>query len=377
VSTLRRVRTLVVSDLHIGSEKGVDLLRRPELRAPLLDALHGADRLVILGDGVELRDRPKRDVAEIAAPVFADIGEALGPDGELVLTAGNHDHGLVAGWIDARLETEASGFLGLEQAIEPEAAGPLARRLAEHARPARTRVAYPGVWLREDVYAIHGHYLDVHTTVPTFERLAAGAMARFVVRLPEHGAAPDDYEAVLAPLYAWMNALTQRSDRAVLSAGAGASARAWVALAGGARHRRPLRTAALGAGYVTAVAALNRIGLGPIDRNLSGTALRRGSLRGMSEVIARLGVQASHVIFGHSHRSGPWPRDVEAEWTTPGGGRLVNTGSWIYQRHFLSDEPNASPYWPGTAVVIDDEAPPELIRLLGDRGHAQLAPPRA
>ena len=99
--------------------------------------------------------------------------------------------------------------------------------------------------------------------MPTFERLAAGAMARFVVRLPEHGAAPDDYEAVLAPIYAWMNALTQRSDRAVLSAGAGASARAWVALAGGARHRRPVRTAALGAGYVTAVAALNRIGLGP------------------------------------------------------------------------------------------------------------------
>jgi UDP-2,3-diacylglucosamine pyrophosphatase LpxH len=369
------VRTLVVSDLHIGSQKGADLLRRPALRAPLLDALRDADRLVILGDGVELRDRPKRDVAELAAPVFADIGEALGPDGELVLTGGNHDHGLVAGWIDARLETEASGFLGLEAAIEPEAAGPLARTLAAHARPAQTRIAYPGVWLRDDVYAIHGHYLDVHTTVPTFERLAAGAMARFVVRLPEHGAAPDDYEAVLAPLYAWMNALTQRSDRAVLSAGAGASARAWVALAGGARHRRPLRTAALGAGYVTAVAALNKIGLGPIDRNLSGSALRLGSLRGMREVIARLGIPAPYVIFGHSHRSGPWESDDPAEWATP-AGRMLNTGSWVYQRHFLSDEPNASPYWPGSAVLIEDDAPPRLIRLLGDRGHAELAPPR-
>ena len=370
------MRTLVVSDLHIGSQKGVDLVRRPELRAPLLELLRDVDRLVILGDGVELRDRPKRDVAELAGPVVADIGEALGPDGELVLTAGNHDHGLVAGWIDARLETEASGFLGLEEAIEPSDAGPLARALAAHARPARTRIAYPGVWLRDDVYAIHGHYLDVHTTVPTFERLAAGAMARFVVRLPEHGAAPDDYEAVLAPLYAWMNALTQRSDRAVLSAGAGASARAWVALAGGARHRRPLRTAALGTGYVTAVAALNRIGLGPIDRNLSGSALRLGSLRGMREVIERLGIGARHVIFGHSHRSGPWESDDPAEWATPSGA-MLNTGSWVYQRHFLSEQPNASPYWPGSAVLVEDGAPPRLIRLLGDRGHAELARPPA
>jgi predicted phosphodiesterase len=371
------VRTLVVSDLHVGSSKAADLVRRPELREPLLEAVRDADRLVILGDGVELRDRPKRDVAELAAPVFADLGEALGSDGELIMTAGNHDHGLVAGWIDARLETEPSGFLGLEAPIEPADAGPLAKALAAAATPARTRIAYPGVWLRDDVYAIHGHYLDVHSTVPTFERLAAGAMARFVVRLPEHGATPDDYEAVLAPLYAWMNALTQRSDRAVLSAGAGASARAWVALAGGARHRRPLRTAALGAGYVTAVAALNRLGLGPIDRSLSGTALRRGSLRGISEVIARLGIEARFVVFGHSHRSGPWPRDHDAEWMTPSGTRLLNTGSWTYQRHFLSDEPNASPYWPGSAVVIEDDAPPRLIRLLGDRGHAQLAPRRA
>ncbi len=130
------------------------------------------------------------------------------------MVAGNHDHGLVAGWIDGRLETEPSGFLGLEQYLEPAEAGPLAAVLAGHAAPARVRVAYPGLWLREDVYAIHGHYADLHATVPTFERLATGAMARWVVRLPEAGAAPDDYEAVLAPLYAWMSALTQRSEHA-------------------------------------------------------------------------------------------------------------------------------------------------------------------
>ena len=367
----------MVSDLHLGSSRHADLLRRPELRAPLLEAVAAADRLVILGDGIELRDRPKRDIAEVAGPVFAELGEALGPGGELVLSAGNHDHGLDAGGIDGRLETEESGFLGLEERIEPAEAGRLAATLARHAEPARTSIVYPGVWLREDVYAIHGHYVDLHTTVPTFERLAAGAMARWVVRLPERGATPDDYEAVLAPLYAWMSALTQRSERAVLSAGAGASARAWVALAGGGRHRRPLRTAVLGTGYVAAVTALNALGLGPIDRDLSGAALRRGGLRGMAEVIRRLGIDARHVIWGHSHRSGPWPGDDAAEWQTPGGTRLLNTGSWVYQRHFLSDEPNGSPYWPGTAVVLDGDEPPRLVRLLGDRGHRELAPPPA
>jgi hypothetical protein len=216
------VRTIVVSDLHVGSARHSDLVRRPELRASLLDVVRGADRLVILGDGVELRDRPKRDIGELAAPVFHDLGKALGPHGELVIVAGNHDHGLVAGWIDGRLETEPSGFLGLEQFLEPAEAGPLAAMLAGHAAPARVRIAYPGLWLADGVYAIHGHYSDVHTTVPTFERLATGAMARWVVRLPQSGATPDDYEAVLAPMYAWMSALTQRSEHAVVSAGAGA-----------------------------------------------------------------------------------------------------------------------------------------------------------
>ena len=52
--------------------------------------------------------------------------------------------------------------------------------------------------------------------------------------------------------------------------------------------------------------------------------------------------------------------------------RIVNTGSWVYQPHFLTPEANGSPYWPGTAVLVDDEGPPQLLRLLGDRGHDVL-----
>ena len=369
------MRTLVISDLHIGAESGSDLLRRAELRAPLIEALGGVDRLVVLGDGLELREAPHRDAAALAAPFLAEAGAALGPRGELLMLAGNHDHGLVAGWIDARLQSEPSGFLGLSEPVEPAAAGPLAERIAELVAPARLALAYPGAWLRDDVFALHGHYVDLHSTVPTFERLAAGAMARWVVQLPERGARPDDYEAALAPIYAFLHQLTQRSDHASVSAGASASARAWVAMAGEGRARHPLRAAALGTGYLAAIAALNALGLGPVDRDLSGTALRRGGLRGIREVLRRLDIAAPYAIFGHTHRSGPWPRDDPGEWVTEAGTRILNTGSWIYQPHFLSGTPNASPYWPGTAVALDDDGPPRLIRLLGDRGHAELRRP--
>ena len=56
-----------------------DLLRRADLRRPLLEALAGVDRFVILGDGLELREAAHRDAMEVAAPFFAEVGEALGP----------------------------------------------------------------------------------------------------------------------------------------------------------------------------------------------------------------------------------------------------------------------------------------------------------
>jgi predicted phosphodiesterase len=370
------MRTLVISDLHLGKSEHNDLLRRADLRAPLLDALEHVDRLVILGDGLELRESAHREAMDTAAPFFAEIGAKLGAGKELVLLAGNHDHGIAAGWIDARLQSEPSGFLGLEQRFGPDEAGPLARRLAEAAQPARLQLAYPGIWLRDDVYAIHGHYSDVHATVPTFERLAAGAMARYVSQLPPHHATPDDYEAVLSPLYAWLHALTQRADHTVVSVGGSASASTYTKLTAKDRHRRPLRTLALNAGYRSAVFALNRAGLGPLEPNLSPSALRRGYLHGIKAVIAHLDIDAAHVIWGHSHRSGPWPEDDARDWTAANGAGILNTGSWVYQPHFLTPEPNRSPYWPGTAVQVDDEGPPRLVRLLGERGHGELRPRR-
>src|SRR3954447_20122742 len=220
------MRTLVISDLHLGRTEHSDLLRRPDLREPLLEAIADVDRLVILGDGLELREAAHRDAIEVAGPFFAAVGRRLGRDKELIVLAGNHDYGIAAGWIDARLQSEPSGFLGLKQHYTPQEAGPLARRLAEAAQPARVQLAYPGIWLRDDVYAFHGHYSDVYATLPTFERIAAGAMARYVAKLPDR-ATPDDYEATLSPLYAWLHALTQRADHTIVSQGGGASNRTY------------------------------------------------------------------------------------------------------------------------------------------------------
>ena len=58
------MRTLVVSDLHLGSRLERDVLRRPVALDALLAAVGRADRLVLLGDTVELLEgRPQQALA--------------------------------------------------------------------------------------------------------------------------------------------------------------------------------------------------------------------------------------------------------------------------------------------------------------------------
>jgi hypothetical protein len=137
-------------------------------------------------------------------------------------------------------------------------------------------------------------------------------------------------------------------------------------------------------GFPLAVAALNRAGLGPLRADISTQELRRAGLAAMGEVASRLGLEDSYVVFGHTHRAGPLPGDIAAEWrrgqaaTAPGSGaRLVNAGCWTYAPVFLSSAPAASPYWPGTCVLVEDSGPPLLERMLLDRSHAELKRPPA
>ena len=365
--------TLVVSDLHVGARTGIDLLRRPEIRARLVEALDGVDRLVLLGDAVELRHGPVLSVLETARPLFEELGAAMAGR-EVVLAPGNHDHELLATWFERR-RFEGAAPLGLEERIDP-GEGRATEQLARWLEPATLSLAYPGVWLREDVYAMHGHYVDCHLTVPTFERLGASLMERIAGDPSRDGNSPEAYEAPLAPIYAWLHALAQhRRGAGAAAGGAELSSGVWKRLNGDTPTTvARAKWALAGAMVPLAVAVANRSGLGPFRPELTGSELRRAGLAAMGAVTSRLHVDAAYVIFGHTHRPGPFPDDAPAEWIAPGGGALVNTGSWVYQPHFLGETPAVSPYWPGTAARLEDTGPPEIVRLLASLGHAELWP---
>jgi hypothetical protein len=347
------VTTAIASDFHLGAASGRDLLRRGEVLDALLGALDGVDHLVLLGDVVELRERPLGDALATAEPVLKAIGRAM-DGGRVTLLAGNHDHQLALPLIERtrldgrRLEAETVGGPG-------HADGPLAS-VARMLAPAEVRVAYPGVWVREDVYATHGHYLDVHNTTPSFERIAIGAVQRFTGRVPSGALMPDDYEAALAPVYALAYSLAQNPVAGRGVRHSDRSARVWQAIAADGPRTIGARLAA-GVAVPAVVGALNAAGLGPLDPDLTAPALRESALNGIRTVVERLGIEASHVVFGHTHRSGPHSGDE-------GWGGVVNTGSWILEPMFLGADPHASPYFPGHIAIVREGGPPELRRLV-------------
>ena len=368
--------TLVVSDLHLGARSASDLLRRPELLGELLEAVRGVTRLVLLGDVLELRDGPAHEALAVAEPVFRGLGEAL-PDGaEVLMTPGNHDHALIAPWLEARRRRPAAPALALDERVPAAQASPLAALLASWLKPRDLTVRYPGVWLRDDVYAMHGHYMDLHITVPSFERLAGRTVQRFVRRGAAQAGPVDGYEASLAPVYAGLYALAQSSPDRGRNLVSGASGRAWKVLVG-TGGRRPLGHVALGSiGFPATIWALNRAGLGPLSGNLSGVELRRAGLRGAGELTRGLGLSGTpYVLYGHTHRGGPWPGDVLDEWTAAGGTRLLNPGSWVYESLFMGPRPERNPYWPGNAVEVPASGPPRLRAILGPRPVEDIRPP--
>jgi Calcineurin-like phosphoesterase len=360
------VRTLVISDLHLGARTQTDVLRYPAALDALLQRLDGIEQLVLLGDTLELRHGPLDEALAIAEPVLRAIGARLA-DAEVVLVAGNHDHGLVADWLEARA---ARGPLGLEERAGPDATA-RTRRLAELLAPATLSIAYPGLWVADGVYATHGHYLDRHLTVPSLERLGVGAIARGLRARPERMAAPDDYEVVLAPLYAFVEALAARSVDGRGVAPGSVSTRAWQALQSDAPtswRRRASRGA-----LPLAVGAANALGLGPLRPDLSGVALRRSGLAAMRDVVTTLQIPAQYVVFGHTHRGGPRSDDDVREWDLAAGGSLVNSGSWVLES-FAFGPGRGGPYWPGAAVELDADGVPRPVRLLDDVPAERLTP---
>ncbi len=363
------MRTAVVSDLHLGALGGADLARDGAEREALVEALSAADRVVLLGDVVEMRERPLADSLEVARPVFEQLGRALAGR-PVVLVPGNHDHALAEPWL-SRLRLDARGLpTETEWPVEREEGA--AGRIAGWMPDVELSLAYPGLHLRDDVYATHGHYLDLHLTIPRLEAIAASAMARLTGRGKSSKSAAD-YEAIMAPLYAFYSGLAQGASPASLSRGGALSRDVWRAASGNGRPDADSAGRAAMAyasrfllGRVTipgAVAALNGLGLGPFRATLTGEELRRAGLLAMARVADVLAPGAEHVIFGHTHRPGPLAGDEQAEWTSLSGSRLWNTGSWLYERAFITTGRD-SPYWPGTVVTVEDEGPPRLENVL-------------
>jgi UDP-2,3-diacylglucosamine pyrophosphatase LpxH len=303
-------RTLVISDLHVGAHSGRSVLESRGVRDELFGRLADFDRLVLLGDTLELGEgRPSGEVIEIAAPLLSGLGRNVR---EILILPGNHDRLLVRPWLADQGET-----LELEGVVPPDSS-PLLREMTERlgAGGAEVSVHYPGVRLSERVWMTHGHYMDrelspegpygmfrrptAHTTPAAYERRPVRASRQRVVKATE---------GLLTPRFARMTA-----------------------------------------------AGLD-------------LQMRHRSMPALASALAALGVRAEYVVFGHVHRLGPIAGDRAVKWQyvlAPGDAptRFLNTGSWRYEDLLIGSKRPPHPYWPGGSVVIGEEGVPHAVGLL-------------
>lgn len=348
------MRTAIVSDLHLGNAHGEDVARDPAIRRTLLEEIAGADRLILLGDALELRELPIARVLNAVGPFFEELGEAMAGR-PVVLVPGNHDHRLA----EPLLEQVAPADEPLELERRDEPRGEAGTRIASWLGEAELSIAYPGVWLRDDVYATHGHYMDCHWTLPRLECVAAAASMRAFGGLPEQATAAD-YERVLRPVYGFSFGLAQGGTRR----NSRPSEQAWRAMSGRNGTRRTL----LRASVPPAVWLLNRVLRSEFDHDLSAARITDGGIEAATEMTRRLGVEAAHVLTGHTHRA----TRGDENWELGGGRRLHNTGSWVFANAFHQPGTPPSPYWPGTVAWVEDSGPPRLKNLLIGAEHDRL-----
>jgi hypothetical protein len=332
------VSTLVLSDLHLGSRLRHDVLTQPEPLRRLLEALEGVERLVLLGDVVELLEKRADRAMDVAEPILRRIGRTLGVDRDVIFVPGNHDRSLVSDWI-----RRVGAGLTPDSRVPLDSTPQLAR-VASWLAPARLQVHYPGVWLGPRVWATHGHYLDRHL----LPEAAFGVTRGLLGRVPRPGAVPIDYEFAGGPSLTRLEALVIK-----------ALPRPLAALAEDVAELMRASTMPLGP------RRLLRPGMARLTASVLGTQMRLASLPALSHVVGRLGIDAEWVLFGHVHRLGPLPGDLEMRWRGPQGRpRLLNTGSWVYEPLLVHNATAPHPYWPGGAVILEDDRAPRAVGLL-------------
>src|SRR3954468_19249706 len=111
------MRTAIVSDLHLASISGEDVLHDEGIRRTLFAEIESADRLVLLGDIIELRDLPLGEALEATRPFFEELGEAMSGR-EIAYVPGNHDHRMAEPLLERRSLAARPG-LGHENRYRP------------------------------------------------------------------------------------------------------------------------------------------------------------------------------------------------------------------------------------------------------------------
>lgn len=366
--------TALISDLHLGSGSRTDVLRLEPVRERLLDAIADVDHLVLLGDVLELRDLPLGRSLNESQPFFEAIGEAFAGR-KVTLVPGNHDHRLLGPWLERSREEDRPAEL--DEVVD--APHPAVRSIEGWLGDLDFEVRYPGLWIRDDVYATHGHYLDSHVSMPTIERLSVATVDRMGGLPTGRRTSPHDYEEVHAPVYDLIFSLAQGGrSLAGRQDGKPTAMRVWELIGGASGRARTLRGKLLGSAVIPAVLqGIERAGFGDFGRDFSTGEIGRAGVEAMHVVVERLGIDADHVIFGHIHRRGALLMDDGRGATDPvwerNGVTLHNTGNWTYVEGLLGRAVPQSPFWPGSMVVVGETGPPELRELLTDVDRQVLA----
>lgn len=386
------MRALVISDTHFGAWTGEDLLCEAENLA-LIEPHLDVDEVIFLGDMLDFLFSPLRRALTSAGGLLDLLRDRL-QGKKFVFLAGNHDHHLVAREAEELIELalgagdSADGLSDTHQGTEGF------RRLLEHRlKGVQVEIHYP-TYTFAGVLCTHGHYLDLHARrVGSTPSRLFGHLIWSIAVGRRHAPTLDDYEATTQLLTGTLFTIAQlpngtHAQRRVYrtfqslerAIGAGkAPARAVEQLAhlaqeriGGhsarvaeqdlatyhdartQEHERRQRAGAPSGGEAASYALARRVRpsdpIGP-------------AVEAFEQVVTTLGWarDTDKIVFAHTHQPLDGVLGPSGRW------RYWNTGSWIYEPDLSSRRAYAAYLrnaWPGTAVLIDSDAPePRLLRL--------------
>lgn len=360
-------RALVISDAHLGTVRGRAMLSEPIFLAALEAKLAEVDELVLLGDIFELLSAKLSAVRAASAPLFDMVRHACRGK-RVVFVPGNHDHPVLL-----RRPGVRTVWTQQRQVAALRIAGRVLRRGLSGVD---TEVHYPAYWYG-GVLCTHGHFLNVQARANGIDLHNKGVdlLADWLLDLERRRVlggdiAPRteaDYDAVLSRLTVaasaglWLPQLmTARSHL----------------LAAVRRVGRPRSGERSPVGRTALAYALDGPAPQGWDNALAPAGVlarddpREPALRAFDLVVRGLGwagQDATDVVFAHTHRP------LAGAQVEGSPVRYWNTGSWLYLPP--SNDPASAEFdryvrdaWPGTAVLVDSDAPhPQLLSVYAGR----------